>query len=177
MTAQDKRIAGLIQDAGKAAVVVLNKWDLVKPKRGEQQTIHQLVKETGERIFFLDYAPVMIASAQTGENIDRLFGMIGKIERASEARIGTGVLNRLMRAAFAANPPPMVKGKRLKLFYIAQASGGKGRQLQTPEFVLFVNDPRLLPRPYARYLEARIRHAQPYVGLPIILTLRPRRQK
>jgi GTPase len=184
VTAQDKRIAGLIQEARKAGLVVLNKWDLVKPKRGERQAIRELVNETRERIFFLDYAPALIASARTGENIARLFGMIDKIERAAAARIGTGILNRLMRAALAANPPPMVKGRRLKLFYAAQAAGTqersakggirRGEHLQPPEFVLFVNDRRLLSQSYARYLEARIRDAQPYTGLPIILTLRPR---
>src|SRR5213592_2673052 len=184
VTAQDKRIAGLIQEARKAALVVLNKWDLVKPKRGERQTIRELVAETREKIFFLNYAPVLVASARTGENVDRLFGMIGKIEQAATTRIGTGVLNRLMRAAFAANLPPMVKGRRLKLFYATQAPraqdrSAKGRihrreHLQPPEFVLFVNDPRLLTQSYVRYLEARIRDAEPYSGLPIILTLRPR---
>jgi len=187
VTAQDKRIAGLIQEARKAALVVLNKWDLVKPKRGERQTIRDLVAETREKIFFLNYAPVLVASARTGENVDRLFGMIGKIERAATRRIGTGVLNRLMRAVFAANPPPMVKGRRLKLFYAAQSAGTQDRSakgpihrrehLQPPEFVLFVNDPRLLSQSYARYVEARIRDAEPYSGLPIILTLRPRSQK
>ena len=187
VTAQDKRIAGLIQEARKAALVVLNKWDLVKPKRGERQTIRELVAETREKIFFLNYAPVLVASARTGENVDRLFGMIGKIRQAATTRIGTGVLNRLMRAVFAANPPPMVKGRRLKLFYAAQSAGTQDRSakgpihrrehLQPPEFVLFVNDPRLLSQSYARYVEARIRDAEPYSGLPIILTLRPRSQK
>lgn len=177
VTAQDKRIAGLIQEARKGAMVVLNKWDLVKPKRGSRQTIRELADEARHRIFFLDYAPVVIASAATGENVRRIFDMIDKIERASKVRIGTGVLNRLMRAAFAANPPPLVKGKRLKLFYAAQSSGSKTRQMQPPEIVLFVNDPRLLGRTYARYLEAQIRDKVPYPGLPIILTLRPRSQK
>jgi GTP-binding protein len=177
VTAQDKRIAGLIQEAGKAALIVLNKWDLVKPKRGGAQTIRDLVTDVRERIFFLDYAPALIASARTGENVERLFGMIDQIERASKTRVGTGVLNRLMRAAFAANPPPLVKGKRLKLFYAAQASGSQDRKLQPPEFVLFVNDPRLLPRTFARYLEASIRKQIPLPGLPIILTLRARSKK
>ena len=177
VTAQDKRIAGLIQEAGKAALIVLNKWDLVKPKRGGAQTIRDLVTDVRERIFFLDYAPALIASARTGENVERLFGMIDQIERASKTRVGTGVLNRLMRAAFAANPPPLVKGKRLKLFYAAQASGSQDRKLQPPEFVLFVNDPRLLPRTFARYLEASIRKHVPLPGLPIILTLRARSKK
>src|SRR5256714_6021909 len=121
VTAQDKRIAGLIQEERKAGLVVLNKWDLVKPKRGGAQTIRDLAAEARERIFFLDYAPVLIASAQTGENVGRLFPMIDQIQRAAKKRIGNGVLNRLMRAAFAANPPPIVQGKRLKLFYAAQA--------------------------------------------------------
>ncbi|HZA38100.1 MAG TPA: hypothetical protein VE486_03080, partial [Candidatus Baltobacteraceae bacterium] len=87
------------------------------------------------------------------------------------------VLNRLLRAAFAANPSPMISGRRLKLLYAAQASGKQERPLQPPKFVLFVNEPRLLSETYRRYLEARIRKAQPYPGLPIILTLRPRSQK
>src|SRR5882762_5175343 len=171
VTAQDKRIAGLIQKARKPAIVVLNKWDLVKPKRKEKETIAQLVDETRAQIFFLDYAPVLIASALTGENIDKLFGLIGKVQRDAGARIGTGVLNRLLRAAFAANPPPMRKGQRLKLFYAAQASGMKDRHVQPPEFVLFVNDPRLLSDQYRRYLESQIRDAEAYAGLPVILTL------
>ena len=185
VTAQDKRIAGLIQEARKSVIVVLNKWDLVKPAtgrvrsaggptRGERQTIRQLVDLAREKLFFLDYAPVLVASARTGENIENLFGLIAKIQRESRARIGTGVLNRLLRAAFAANPPPMKKGRRLKLFYGAQASGKRGRHLEPPEFVVFVNDPQLLTDQYKRYLEARIRDTQSYTGLPIIFTCRGR---
>ncbi len=177
ITAQDKRIAGLIQKARKASIVVLNKWDLIKPQRGERQAISELIEETRRRAFFLDYAPVLVASARTGENVDKLFGFIEKIRRAAAARISTGVLNRLLRAAFAANPPPMVSGRRLKLFYAAQASGRQSADLHPPEFVLFVNDPRLLTQTYGRYLEARIREAEPYTGLPVILTLRPRSEK
>jgi GTPase len=174
VTAQDKRIAGLIQQAGKGAIVVLNKWDLVKPRREHKQAMIQLVEETRRRAFFLDYAPVLIASARTGEHIDRLFGLMQKIRRAATKRIGTGALNRLLRAAFAANPPPMVGGRRLKLFYATQAGGSTARQLRPPEFVLFVNDPRLLNKTYRRYLEAQIRKAKPYLGLPVVLTLRRR---
>jgi GTP-binding protein len=174
VTAQDKRIAGLIQKTEKAAIVVLNKWDLIRPKRREKQTIAQLVDETRARIFFLDYAPVLVASALTGENVENLFALIENVRLAAQQRIGTGVLNRLLRAAVAANPPPMISGRRLKLFYAAQASGKQDRPLQPPEFVLFANEPRLLPETYRRYLEACIRKAQSYTGLPIILTLRPR---
>jgi GTPase len=204
VTAQDKRIAGLIQKGRKPAIIVLNKWDLVKPKRGNKQPVRELIEETRSRIFFLDYAPVLITSASTGENIDRLFVLIQKIQHAARKRIGTGVLNRLLRQAFESNPPPLVKGKRLKLFYAAQTKSGgllghrrlgedgqsaerepgktprveKSRgDLAPPEFVLFVNDPRLMTEAYRRYVEGRIRKAEPYPGLPIILTPRPRAQK
>jgi GTP-binding protein len=204
VTAQDKRIAGLIQKARKPAIIVLNKWDLVRSNRREKQTKAQLVDETLAKIFFLEYAPVLIASASTGENVDRLFALIHKIQHAARKRIGTGVLNRLVRHAFEANPPPLVKGKRLKLFYAAQTTGasqrfgmenaapaapGRTRAMQTrerargssplqpPKFILFVNDPRLITESYRRYLDARIREAEPCLGLPIILTLRPRAQK
>jgi len=177
VTAQDKRIAGLIQKARKASIVVLNKWDLIKPKRGEKQSKAALLAETRRRLFFLHSAPVLIASARTGENIEKLFGLVEKIRSSARKRIGTGVLNRLLRAAFAANPPPMVSGRRLRLFYAAQASGNDTRELEPPEFVLFVNDPRLLNETYRRYLETRIRQAEPYPGLPVILTLRPRSEK
>jgi len=177
VTAQDKRIAGLIQQARKAAIVVLNKWDLIKPRRREKQTITQLVDDARSRVFFLDYAPVLVASAMTGESIEKLFALIANVRRAANRRIGTGVLNRLLRAAFAANPPPMLSGRRLKLFYAAQSSGKEDRELQPPEFVLFVNDPHLLSQTYSRYLEACVRRAEPFPGLPIILTLRPRTEK
>ena len=187
VTAQDKRIAGLIQDARKAAIIVLNKWDLFKPKRGGKKTIQQLVDETRGRLFFLPYAPVLVASARTGENVERLFGLIAKVRREASAHIGTGVLNRLLRAAFSATPPPMKRGKRLKLFYAAHAGEGedrsadkrirRGQPLRPPELVLFVNDPRLITDQYRRYLEAQIRATQPFAGLPIVLTLRPRSEK
>ena len=196
VTAQDKRIAGLIQKARKPAIVVLNKWDVVRPRRGEKQAARQVVDETRARIFFLDYAPVLITSALTGENVEKLFASIEQVQRAARQRIGTGVLNRLLRQAFEANPPPLAKGHRLKLFYAAQSRGKEGRVVEsgapatlerpemrrargsspigTPEFVLFVNNPSLLNETYRRYLEARIRETEPYPGLPIILTLRAR---
>ena len=114
---------------------------------------------------------------------------VQKIQRAAQKRFGTGVLNRLLRQAFEANPPPLVKGRRLKLFYATQPRNGglhsaegsvglpsenPGGELTPPEFVLFVNNPQLMTETYRRYLEARIREAEPYHGLPIILTLRAR---
>jgi GTP-binding protein len=176
VTAQDKRIAGLIQAAQKPAIIILNKWDLIKPKRNQRQAVAELVETARERIFFLGYAPVLIMSSLTGEHIGKLFGLIEKIQRAARQHLGTGILNRLLRQAFDANPPPLVKGRRLKLFYAAQSKGKEKQLVQPPEFVLFVNDPRLLSRTYHRYLESQIRRAQPFPGLPIILPLRPRAQ-
>jgi GTPase len=174
VTAQDKRIAGLIQAAQKPSIIVLNKWDLVKPNRNQNQTITKLAETARQRIFFLDYAPVLITSSLTGEHVSKLFGSIEKIQRAAREHVGTGVLNRLLRQAFEANPPPTIRARRLKLFYSAQSKGNEDQQLQPPEFVLFVNDPRLLSQTYKRYLESFIRRAQPFPGLPIILKLRPR---
>src|SRR6516164_5297516 len=125
VTAQDKRIAGLIQRERKAAILVLNKWDLVRPQRNRQLMISRLIDETRARIFFLEYTPMLVASALTGEQVGKLFALIEKIRRAARRRIGTGVLNRLLRQAFDANPPPLVKGKRLKLFYAAQTRSGR----------------------------------------------------
>jgi GTP-binding protein len=174
VTAQDKRIAGLIRAAEKAAIIILNKWDLVKPRRDQKQSITKLVETARERIFFLDYAPILITSSLTGEHVSKLFALIEKIRHAARQRVGTGVLNRLLRQAFEANLPPTVKGRRLKLLYAAQSKGKESQLLQPPEFVLFVNNPGLLGRTYARYLESRIRDAESFTGLPILLTLRAR---
>ena len=196
VTAQDKRIGGLIQEADRPCIVVLNKWDLVRPRpqslrdsvagrphRRKTGAIQKVMEQARDNLFFLDYAPILVASALTGENVDRVFRLIDKVRSAARRRIGTGVLNRLLRAAFAANPPPLRKGKRLKLLYATQSSGKpdrfkpsnfQSRQLSPAEFVLFVNDPRLLTDHYERYLIAKIREAEPYPGLPVILRLRER---
>jgi GTP-binding protein len=190
VTAQDKRIGGLIQKARKPAMIILNKWDQVKPRHGEKRVAQQVIEETRARIFFLDYAPLLIISALTGENVDNIFASIEKIERAARQRIGTGVLNRLLRHALEANPPPMVKGRRIKLLYATQTTSSlpaaedapkknaviadARNALSSPEFVLFVNHPSLLNETYRRYLESRIRKAEPYTGLPITFALRAR---
>src|SRR5205823_7081084 len=171
---QDRRIAALIQNARKACVIVLNKWDLVRTNRKERQTMEAVIVNALAELFFIDYAPVLVTSALTGEHADKIFKMIERVRRAARAHIGTGKLNRALQAAFAANPPPMVKGKRLKLLYATQSGGDQSREFAPPEIVLFVNSPRLLAQPFARFLEARIREIVPYPGLPILLILRVR---
>ena len=174
VSAQDKKIAGLIQQSRKPSLVVLNKWDLVKPARGAKATMQELIADTRQRLFFLDYAPVLVASAATGENVNRLFKQISQIKQAAGARIGTGVLNRMLRAALAETLPPTIANKRLKLFYATQSAGDAERAIDPPEFILFVNQPKLLGDTYARFLERKIREHEPYPGLPVLLTPRAR---
>jgi GTP-binding protein len=154
--------------------VVLNKWDLVKPARGAKAAMERTIADVRERIFFLEYAPVLVASALTGENVEQLFRLIATVRRAAEVRIGTGVLNRMLRAAFEENPPPMIGTRRLKLFYAAQTRGENDAKPAAVKFVLFVNQPKLLSDTYTRYLERRIRAASPFPGLPVLLSCRAR---
>ena len=175
--AQDRRIAASIQKARKACLIALNKWDVIRRDGKQREIMENAIANARAELFFIDYAPVLVTSALTGEHGDRIFKMIERIGRAARQHIGTGKLNRVLRAAFAANPPPMVKGKRLKLFYAAQAGRDESRPLAPPEFVLFVNSSRLLTQPYARFLEAKIREAAPYPGLPILLAPRARSEK
>jgi GTP-binding protein len=156
----------------------VNKFDLLKSPDSPRKLIEEVTEDVRQRLFFLSYAPILVTSALTGAHVDKLFRLIKKVELAASKRIGTGVLNRLLRAAFAANPPPMISGRRLKLFYATQTTGPKDEEtLHPPEFVLFVNDPKLLGQTYRRYLEAQIRAEFPYSGLPILLALRPRTEK
>lgn len=172
--AQDRRVAASIQKTRRACLIALNKWDLVRGHGKPRETMENAIANARAELFFIDYAPVLVASALTGEHADRIFKMIERVRRAARQHIGTGKLNRVLRAAFAANPPPMVKGKRLKLFYATQSGGDESRPLAPPEFVLFVNSPRLLAQPYTRFLEAQIRKIEPYPGLPVLLAPRAR---
>lgn len=176
--AQDRRIAASIQKARKACLIVLNKWDLVSGHGKQREIMENAIVNARTELFFIDYAPVLVTSALTGEHANRIFRMIERIRCAARQHIGTGKLNRVLRAALAANPPPMVKGKRLKLFYATQSGGDESRlPLSPPKFVLFVNSPRLLAQPYARFLEAKIREIEPYCGLPVLLATRARSEK
>src|SRR5437588_2164040 len=152
--AQDRRIAALIQKARKACAIVLNKWDLVRTNRKRRQTMEETIANACAELFFIDYAPVLVTSALTGEHAERIFKMIERIRRAAQLHIGTGKLHRALRTALASNPPPMVKGKRLKLFYATQSSRNESCEFEPPEIVRFVNSPRLLNQRFARFLAA-----------------------
>jgi GTP-binding protein len=177
VTSQDKRIAGLIQEAEKPCLLVLNKWDLVKPTRGAKTAMDRAITDVRERLFFLEYAPVLVGSARTGENVDQVFRLIKIVRKAGQTRIGTGVLNRLLRTALEENPPPMIGTKRLKLFYAAQTRSDDENALEAVKIVLFVNQPKLLSDTYSRYLERRVRSTWPLPGLPILFSCRARTEK
>ena len=174
VTAQDKKIAGLIQENHKPCIVIVNKLDLVKPTARVRDFIDTLLQEVRANLFFLSYAPIDLVSARTGENLDRLFESIERIQQHATRSIGTGSLNRLLQEAMAAAPPPIRGNKRFKLLYATQIDKTSNHLVAPPTFVFFVNDPELLTDDYRRYLEARIREWNGYYGLPIIVRLRSR---
>jgi GTP-binding protein len=173
VTAQDKKIAGLIQKAKKPAIIALNKWDLLcAPGTHEPELVREHVANVRRELFFLDYAPVVVLSARTGENVQRLFTTIEKVRQHSTRRAGTGELNRVLKAAMELQAPPTKSNRRFKILYAAQARDSG--TIRPPQFVLFVNDPRLIPDSYVNYLCARIRDKWEFPGLPILMRLRGR---
>jgi GTPase len=146
----------------------------VKPSRGAKAAMERAIVDVRERLFFVDYAPVVVGSARTGENVDDLFRLIKMMRKAARSRLGTGVLNRLLRAAFEESPPPMIGTKRLKLFYATHKAPEDPESLQAVKIVLFVNQPKLLSDSYSRYLQRRIRAAWPFPGLPLLFSCRAR---
>lgn len=175
VTAQDKKIAGLIQKAGKGCLIVLNKWDLVT---GAGQARSELLREhmarVREGLFFLPYAPVVIGSALTGASLRRILSALEKIRQHGRRRVGTGELNRLLQRAQIRQPPPSRGSRRLKIFYATQVVAPESRPFAPPVFLLFVNDPRLMTTAYRHYLEARLRERYEFPGLPLVLRLRGR---
>lgn len=171
VTAQDKKIAGLIQEKNKPCVIVVNKFDLIKPPSHAGDAI---LDQTRAKLFFLNYAPIDILSSRTGENLDRLFDSIERIQKHAKRSIGTGVLNRLLQQAMETHPPPLVANKRFKILYATQIDMNSDDRIGAPTFMFFVNSPDLLAAAYRRYLEGRIREKQGYYGLPLIFRFRSR---
>ena len=174
VTAQDKKIAGLIQKANKPCIIVVNKLDLVKPPGRIGSFTDAIIDQIRANLFFLSYAPIDILSAQTGENLDRLFASIEKVRKHAKRLIGTGVLNRLFQQAMETHPPPLRANKRFKILYATQISNQSADGPAAPTFVLFVNSSELLTDAYRRYLEGEIRKKHGYYGLPLIFRFRSR---
>lgn len=177
VTAQDKKIAGLIQQACKPCIVVVNKWDLVKDRTADKQSLNEFLTNLRYELFFIDYAPVLLASAKTGAELTRIFKMIERVQKESHDRIGTGVLNRLFAAAITAHPPPLQNNRRFKVLYATQSDTGSQWPIPPPEIVVFCNDEKLLTESYRRFLEARVREQSAYTGLPILFRFRAREKR
>lgn len=165
VTAQDAHIAGYAEAAGRAVVLVVNKWDLVE--RADRAP--QLVRTIRERLPFLAYAPVVFTSAEEKTGLDPLFESVERVAAEYAKEVGTGELNRALIAAIARRPPAGVHGKTLKVYY--------GTQIGTrpPTFLLFVNDPNALHFSYERYLISALREAFGFTGCAVRLRLRRRR--
>jgi GTPase len=177
VTAQDKKIAGMIQEAHKPCVVAINKWDLIKERTEDKEALKEVLEEMRAELFFLSYAPTMLVSAKTGAELTRLFKTIERVQKEAQTRIGTGVLNRLFAAAVAAQPPPGKGGKRLKILFVTQPDEIREQRFNVPKFVLFVNDEKLLDESYKRYLESKVREHAPYTGSPLLFHMRARESR
>ena len=167
-TDQDSKVAGLAHEAGKGCVIAVNKWDAVE-KDGNTMTAYR--KKLEEDFSFMSYAPFLFLSAKTGQRIDRLFELIKHVANYNAMRIATGMLNDVLAQATARVQPPTDKGKRLKIYYMTQAS------TKPPTFVCFVNSAELFHFSYQRYLENRIRETFGLEGTPVRFIVRERGDK
>lgn len=160
---QDKHIAGYAHEAGKAAIFVVNKWDIVEK---DDKTMHQFTQKIRDHFLFMTYAPVVFVSAKTKQRLHKLFPVINNVAEQHALRIQTHVLNDVLSDAVAINPPPTDKGRRLKINYGTQVA------VKPPTIIFFVNDPELMHFSYMRYLENKIRAAFGFEGTPLRLFTR-----
>ena len=163
VTEQDTKIAGLAHEAGKASVIVVNKWDLVEKETG---TMEKMRKDIMRDLSFMSYAPVLFISALTGQRTDRLFELINFVNDQTSMRITTGMLNDVLADAQARVQPPTDKGRRLKIYYMTQTG------IRPPSFVIFCNKRELFHFSYQRYIENQIRSVFGLEGTPIRLSIR-----
>lgn len=167
-TEQDSKVAGLAHEAGKACIIAVNKWDTIEK---DGTTMSSYKKDLEKDFSFMSYAPMIFISAKTGQRLDKLFEMIKAVANANSMRIKTGALNDILAQATARVQPPTDKGRRLKIFYMTQAS------TKPPTFVCFVNSAQLFHFSYQRYLENRIRDTFGLEGTPIRFVIRERGDK
>lgn len=163
---QDKRIAGYAHEAGKAVVIVVNKWDAVEK---DERTMKEFEEKVRDHFQFLDYAPVLFMSALTKKRIHTLMPAVMTASENHSMRVQTNILNDIIMDAVAMNPTPTHNGNRLKIYYATQVA------VKPPTFVVFVNDPELMHFSYERFLENRIRDAFGFEGTPIRIFARARK--
>ena len=168
VTEQDTKIAGLAHEAGKASVIVVNKWDLVEK---DGKTMDKLRKDVLRDLSFMSYAPVLFISALTGQRTERIFELVNYVNDQSAMRITTGMLNDVLADAQARQQPPTDKGRRLKIYYMTQTG------VRPPNFVVFCNSRELFHFSYQRYIENQIRAAFGLEGTPIRIVIRQKGDK
>jgi GTPase len=166
ITAQDKKIANKIEEAGKGCIILFNKWDLVQGFRMEH-----CLKSVEEEVPFLKHCPKIFTSALHGRNIDKIWPLILEVHQNSLLRITTHQLNKFIGGALQRNHPPMLNGKRLRIYYMAQVD------VKPPKFILFVNHPTLMIESYKKYLYNQFRETYAFTGVPILIHLKGKTKK
>ena len=165
VTEQDEKIAGIAHEAGKAVIIVINKWDSIEK---ENNTVNNYNKEIRTALAYMPYAPIVYVSALTGQRVSNLYEMINTVYAESRKRVTTGMLNDLLNDATTRVQPPSDKGKRLKVYYMTQTS------VAPPTFVIFCNSAELFHFSYQRYIENCLRDAFGFSGTPIRIVIRQR---
>ena len=168
VTEQDTKIAGEAHEAGKGIIIVVNKWDEYEK---DNSTVEKYKKEVYNKLSYLSYAPILFISAKTGQRVNKLFELINSVASQNALRVSTSVLNQVLNEAIAIVQPPTDKGKRLRIFYMTQAT------TKPPTFVVFVNDKNLFHFSYERYLINQIRKEFGLVGTPVRMIVREKNEK
>ena len=168
VTEQDTKVAGMAHEAGKASIIVVNKWDLIEK---DGKTMDKMREDIRRDLGYMTYAPVLFISAMTGQRVERLFELIQYVNNQAATRITTGMLNSVLADAQTRVQPPTDKGRRLKIYYMTQAG------IKPPHFICFCNDARLFHFSYQRYLENQIRSVFGLEGTPIRMTIRQKGDK
>lgn len=164
-TSQDRRIAGLAIEEGKALAIFVNKWDLVDTKLFKREDVEAALRA---EFVFAPYAPLLFGSALTKKGVHKILNAMSAVAAHRRKRVATPALNQVVRDAYRTHPPPSFRGNTMKIYYVTQTG------VAPPEFVFFVNDPRLLHFSYERFLENTLRGAFDFTGTPIRLVFRPR---
>ena len=162
---QDKKIAGYAHEAGKAVIIVVNKWDAIEK---DEKTMNIFTEQIREHFLFLDYAPIIFVSAKTKQRVHNILPIIKRVSENHAMRIQSSILNEVIEDSIARNPAPTDKGRRLRIYYATQVA------IKPPTFVVFVNEPEMMHFSYERFLENRIRETFDFEGTPIRLITRAR---
>ncbi|GAB4539344.1 MAG: ribosome biogenesis GTPase Der [Anaerolineales bacterium] len=168
ITAQDTHIAGYILDEWKSCVVLVNKWDAIEKNN---ETMEEYTKRIRRELNFMDYVPILFISAKTGKRVEQALPMALRVQEERLARLSTSMLNKIIHDAQDAHPHPTHAGRALKMYYGTQVRS------DPPTFLIYVNEPSLMHFTYLRYLENQIRETHPFIGTPIRLVTKGRREE